>query len=175
MTKLGWQAALESTGVLAVLALFDPRIAGTFPLGLDLPGSDIDVLCHAPDGAAFADAVWDALRDQPGFTLRQWSIRDRPVIASFVADGFPVEVFGQALPVVEQMGWRHFEAERRLLDLGGEPLRVAVMAERSAGRKTEPAFARVFGLAGEPYGAMLDMAARSDAELRAVLGAAGFG
>jgi hypothetical protein len=130
---------------------------------------------HAPDSAAFADAVWVALRDQPGFTLRQWSIRDRPVIATFVADGFPVEVFGQPLPVAEQMGWRHFEAERRLLDLGGEPLRAAVMAERSAGRKTEPAFARALGLTGEPYEAMLDMAARSDAELRAVLDAAGFG
>ncbi len=168
-------AALEHCGVLAALAPFDPRIAGTFPLGLDLPGSDIDVLCHAPDGAAFADAVWDGLRDQPGFTLRQWSIRDRPVIATFVADGFPVEVFGQPLPVAEQMGWRHFEAERRLLDFGGEPLRAAVMAERSAGRKTEPAFARALGLAGEPYGAMLEMAARSEAELRALLGAAGFG
>jgi hypothetical protein len=47
-----YEEAVAECGVLRALAPFDPRIAGTPPPGLDLPGSDIDVLCFAPDAHA---------------------------------------------------------------------------------------------------------------------------
>jgi uncharacterized protein DUF4269 len=42
---------------MKVLAPFGVRVAGTPPLGLDVPGSDIDVLCFAPDVLVFTDTV----------------------------------------------------------------------------------------------------------------------
>ncbi len=171
MTRPAYTEALAQSGVLARLAPFDPHVAGTPPLGLDLPDSDIDILCHAPDPQAFAAAVWAACRDLPGFAMWQWQGRDRPVVAQFQFAGWLFELFGQGRPVAEQLGWRHFQIERRLLALGGEPLRTAVMACRHAGAKTEPAFAQVLGLAGDPYAALLTLEALDDAGLRARIGA----
>jgi hypothetical protein len=174
MNRPGYCEALRLSGALAALAGFDPHVVGTPPLGLDLPASDIDILCHAPDPADFATALWHAFQDQEAFSLRRWIGSDRPVIASFRAHGWPFEVFGQARPVREQDGWRHFLVERRLLALGGPVFRGALKRPREAGTKTEPAFASVLGLAGDPYRALLELAEESDACLAARLLAAGF-
>ncbi|WP_294257029.1 DUF4269 domain-containing protein [uncultured Sphingomonas sp.] len=171
MTRPAYTEALSRSGVLSRLAAFDPHVAGTPPLGLDLPDSDIDILCHAPDPHAFAAALWEAYRDLPGFAMWQWQGSDRPVVARFHCAGWLFELFGQARPVAEQLGWRHFAIERRLLSLGGEPLRAAVMARRYAGAKTEPAFAQVLGLTGDPYAMLLTLEGLDDDALNARIGA----
>src|SRR5436309_815387 len=66
-SRPSYAEALAQSGVLTRLAAFDPHVAGTPPLGLDLPDSDIDILCHAPDPQAFAVALWESYRDRPGF------------------------------------------------------------------------------------------------------------
>lgn len=164
-----WRDALAQSRVLDILAPFDPRVAGTFPLGLTVEGSDIDVLCHAPDAAAFAQAVWQAFAGCAGFAMHQWAKGERAVVAAFTLRGVPFEIFGSPVPVAEQVGWRHFEVERRLLELGGPTFRDAVMQARATGAKTEPAFAQVLGLPGDPYAAMLALSALDDADLRAVI------
>ncbi|MCJ2186750.1 DUF4269 domain-containing protein [Novosphingobium beihaiensis] len=166
---MNWREVLDRMALLARLAAFDVRVAGTFPLGIDVPGSDIDLLCHAPDSHRFAQAVWDACADYPEFAIYQWTYEDRPVVAGFVLHHIPFEIFGQAIPVSKQHGWRHFEVERRLLALGGDALREAVMAARMAGMKTEPAFAQVLGLEGDAYEALLELSKLDDQALRAVL------
>ena len=155
MPRPHYLAVLDRSGLLTALARFDPHVAGTPPLGLDLPGSDIDVICQATDAEAFTKTLWDFASPLDGFAIHQWTRDGRPVVASFHLDGWPVEVFGDPRPVARQAGWRHFEIERRLLGLGGDGLRAAVMQRRRDGLKTEPAFARVLGLEGDPYTALL--------------------
>ena len=169
-----YEEALAACRVLERLADFDARAAGTPPLGLDMPGSDIDVLCCAPDAHAFAAALWAAFSDTPGFTLTQWRDPPRPVVGTFDAAGWRIEVYGEAAPVERQRGWRHFAVERRLLALGGPRFRCAVLDLRRRGWKTEPAVAAALGLPDDPYLALLDLGDRCDADLRAVLRAAGF-
>lgn len=169
-----YRTAIEASGLIDRLAPFDPHVAGTPPLGIDLPASDIDILCHAPDPAAFAALVWEAWRTFPDFALRQWTGGGRPMIASFVAHGWPFEIFAATMPVADQDGWRHFLVERRLLDLGGPAFRNAVMARRRQGLKTEPAFAAVLGLADDPYAALLALAQLSDSALGRMVADAGF-
>ena len=160
---------------MRALAEFDPHLAGTLPLGVDLPTSDLDILCHAAEPEAFAAALWDAFSGETEFSLRQWIIADRPVIASFIAHGWPFQVFGQKKPVNEQNGWRHFIAERRLLRLGGPTFRAAIMRERFRGVKTEPAFATVLRLKGDSYLAILDLERCDNGRLNDLLVQAGFG
>jgi hypothetical protein len=162
MMKPSYMEAVERSGVLGTLSAFGPRVAGTPPLGLDLPGSDIDILCHAPDLHTFAAVLWTAFSDYPDFSMRQWVDAERPVIASFEAEGWQFEIFGQARPVAEQQGWRHFLVEQRLLGIGGPWLRTAVMAKRREGAKTEPAFAAALNLQGDPYQALLELEHWSD-------------
>ncbi len=110
--------------------------------------------------------MWSAYRDMPGFAMWQWQGSDRPVIARFHTAGWVFELFGQSRPVAAQVGWRHFAIEDRLLRLGGDALRDAVMTRRTGGAKTEPAFAQVLELKGDPYAALLTLEALDDAALR---------
>lgn len=175
MRRPDYAEAVSRLDVMSILASFDPRIAGTLPLGLSKPESDIDILCHAFDVDAFAAAIWGAFSRERHFALRQWIAGERPIVASFEAYGWPFELFGHPSPVSSQAGWRHFDAERRLLTLGGADLQNAVMAARSRGLKTEEAFAVVLGLEGDPYCAMLDVADHDDQGLCSLLGRARYG
>jgi Domain of unknown function (DUF4269) len=165
-----YEAAIDNSGVLDALGAFDPRVVGTLPLGLSVPGSDIDIVCHADDPIPFAQAIWRQYKSCDGFRLYQWTAAGRPVVARFEWGGWPFEVFGSASPVHQQHGWLHFEIEKRLLDLDDGRLRKAVLEQRSLGIKTEPAFAAVLGIAGDPYRGLLDLASETDAQLRVRLG-----
>ncbi|MBR2813130.1 MAG: DUF4269 domain-containing protein [Reyranella sp.] len=172
--RLPYLEALARSGLMEALAPFDPHVAGTPPLGLDVPGSDIDVLCEVDEGWAFTQAIWAHAGEFDSFIIRQWTGETRPIVASFEACGWPIEIFGDPRPVVRQPGWRHFTVERRLLALGGEGFRAAVMAQRHRGLKTEPAFAVTLGLDGDPYLTLLELDARSDSHLLRRLKDCGF-
>ncbi|MBW8296333.1 DUF4269 domain-containing protein [Sphingopyxis sp.] len=174
MDRSHYFEALELADILPRLAAFDPHVVGTPPLGLELPTSDIDVICCAPDADAFTRAVWKAFGARPKFRMWQKIAHDRPVVASFAIADWMVEIFGQASPIAEQHAQRHFLVERRLLALGGEPLRLTVMRHRGNGMKTEPAFAEVLDLNGDPYQALLRLECCSDMELISLLRDRGF-
>jgi hypothetical protein len=169
-----WREALAGSGLLVLLARFDPRVAGTLPLGVSLPGSDIDVLCYAPQPDDVADCLWESRERLPGLALRRWITAERPLVASFEIRGWPAEVFASPVEVERQAGWRHFVVERRLLELAGDTLRHRVLALRRAGIRTEPAFAAALGLQGDPYAALDRLSEASDGELRGLLADAGF-
>lgn len=164
-------AALDEASVIAALDGFDPVLVGTVPLGVDVAGSDLDVLCRAPDLARFAELLEDAFGAFEGYGLERKAIRGVPtVIASFRCRDVPIEIFGQATPVEAQWGYRHLLVEARLLALGGDALREEVRARKRAGAKTEPAFAAALGLPDEdPYRALYALSWRPDEDLEALL------
>jgi hypothetical protein len=98
MNRRSHEDALAECGVLEVLAPFEPRVAGTPPLELDLPGSDIDVPCFAPDPCAFTETVWHAFSDKPAFIAKQWVDLPRPVVASFEAAGWRIQILRRRAP-----------------------------------------------------------------------------
>lgn len=175
MRDASYWAALAQSGALQVLAAFDPHVVGTLPLDIAVDGSDIDIACHAPDPLAFTSAVWTAFASFERFSIHQWVGGGRPVVASFRILGWDMEIFGSCMPVAEQPAWRHFDVEKRLLSLGGQRLRDAVMRFRAAGMKTEPAFAAALGLAGNPYDALLSLQMLGDDRLRSIIDDLSFG
>lgn len=169
MHKLSYLEAIKRVGVLAALARFDPHVAGTPPLGLDVPNSDIDILCHAVDPHDFVAAIWTSFSSYEDFAVRQWRHNDQSIVATFRKEGWFFELFGHVLPVEKQQGWRHFLVERRLLAIGGEGFRAEIMRLRLNGMKTEPAFAAVLNLKGDPYQVLLDIDSLDDYQLRNLL------
>src|SRR5262245_37212108 len=147
------QAAYQALAALRVFPLlqpFDPILAGTIPLDIDLPGSDLDVVCYAADVDAFARHLAETFGHCAGFGLSRKIIDELPtVIARFTSQGFPVEIFGQPRPVMAQAAVRHMIVEARLLRHGGAEVRRQVRQLKAQGLKTEPAFATVFALAGD--------------------------
>lgn len=170
--RLAW-AVLEDHAVLERLDWFDPVLAGTIPLDVDLPDSDLDIICEVHDASAFAICLRDHFAAAPQFRLTRAVVNTVPTtIANFLIDDLPIEVFGQAVPVDHQAAVVHLEVEHRLLELAGESLRATVRALKREGLKTEPAFAQALGLAGDPYEQLYAMCAWTDDRLVDVLGAA---
>jgi hypothetical protein len=150
--------ALDASGLLDHLRVFDPVLVGTVPLDIDIAGSDLDILCHAPRRDELAAVLIQTYANLPGFTLsRDRSGNCEAIIARFQALSVPIEIFATARPVEEQEGFRHLNVEYRLLQFGGAVLREQVRQLKRAGMRTEPAFARLLELPGDPYEALLGL------------------
>lgn len=161
---------MDALGLRKALKDFRPRIVGTIPLDIHTADSDIDVVCEVRDLDGFASLLHGTYGHREDFTLWRRAAdeaRDEPeaVIARMETSCYPVEVWGQDRPTVRQTAYRHYVVQRRLLRLGGEPLREAVQALKEGGEKTEPAFCRLLGLSGDPYRALLALEDQPDAEL----------
>jgi hypothetical protein len=170
-----YEEALGASRIPEVLKHFNPTVVGTLPLDLAVATSDVDIVCEARDPNAFADVVWDAYRPCEGFQLYRWREEGRPVVARFVLGDWPFELFADARPIDQQRAWRHFDVERRLLELDDGRLHAAVRRLRADGCKTEPAFAVALNLVGDPYLAMLELFPQTSEQLRTRLAAANSG
>ncbi|QIX61694.1 DUF4269 domain-containing protein [Hymenobacter sp. BT18] len=165
-------AALQSAGIWSLLNEFRPTLAGTVPLDVDIASSDLDVLCEVPTPAtaAFQALLRRHFGTKPGFALAQPVIDGfSTTLCQFQQAGFAVEIFGQARPVAAQNGFRHLLVEDRILQLGGPAWRTAVRQLKQQGMKTEPAFARLLELPGNPYAALLALEDLSEAQLHALV------
>ena len=163
-----FQKVVDDLDLLGCLADFSPVVIGTPPLGLAIEESDIDIACSALDLEKFGDTACQHFGRLEAFSLRRFNECDEPTImAAFHSSGWEIELFCQALDVEKQAGVRHFRIERRLLRL--EPdLRPEILRLKRDGLKTEPAFAKLLKLQGNPYQAMLSLEAKTDRDLRAL-------
>lgn len=166
---------LQFKRLLNALAPFSPTLIGTYPLGLQTPASDFDIACSALDLTQFERSLGAVLLELgvPAASPRRLMLSTEASVTSFSCDGSPIEVFCQTIPVSEQHGFRHMIIEGQLLRLAGETLRERVLALRDDGLKTEAAFAKVLGLAGDPYAALLQLENQSQTELTKLLVKAG--
>lgn len=162
--------ALVEHGVMDALKPFHPVLCGTVPLGIDIASSDLDVICEARDLGAFEQTLRRAFSHLPGFAAHLTQVDGfTTCICTFTAGGFAVEVFAQPRPVTDGNAYRHMVVEARLLGLAGGTAADSIRQLKEGGLKTEPAFAAFFGLAGDPYAALLDLYSASDAVLRGVV------
>lgn len=159
LTRSGFWPALQGCGECAFIS--------TVAIGLDRPGSDLDLLSGAdPETLARALAPFGPLTLTPHAS-------GASVLHLELADGtghsWPIEVFATALPLPDSNGWRHLAIMGRLLHLLGEPFAAQILAARQhAGLKGEAAMARALGLDGDPYQAMLTLEPYSDPALLAL-------
>jgi len=149
---------MEDLGVFAHLAPYDPILVGTVPIGIDIPGSDLDIACHVTNFAAFEQTIRRNFGHLPDLSVVSRNVKgvDR-IVVRFRHRGWMFEIFGQPVPTEKQNGYRHMVVEYRLLQLIGKAGRERIIAMKQAGIKTEPAFAKLLGIPGDPYAALLDM------------------
>ncbi|UCZ53439.1 DUF4269 domain-containing protein [Bacillus shivajii] len=148
--------AIRQLGVMEDLAAFKPILCGTLPIGIDVEGSDLDVIMEVTDFFQFEKKVKALYRGKEQFRLKRRTIRGLSVIkANFIFQAFEFELFGQPQPVQEQYAYLHMVIEHSVLEQQPH-LREAVIALKEKGYKTEPAFCKILGLAGDPYEALVE-------------------
>ena len=159
-------AALQQHAVLAALQVYDPILVGTFPIDSMVAGSDLDIICEVHDCVEFNRRVSQHFSHCPAYSFRLLRSGELPGwVASFYLEGFEIEVFGQPIPTKQQHGYRHLVVEARLLAVGGSALRERVRQLKAQGLKTEPAFAKLLALPGNPYQALLALETCTDQQL----------
>ena len=148
---------LESTKIMAVLQEFTPVLAGTFPIDIATDNSDLDIICFWKDKSDFIETLENHFGSIENFSIRELSISNQEtVVANFILENFDFEVFGQNVPVKRQFAFRHMVTEYEILKQKGEIFRQQIIELKKNGFKTEPAFAKLLQLPGDPYAALLE-------------------
>lgn len=149
---------LTRNSVMHHLQLFDPVLTGSVPLAIDTDESDIDISCYASHLPEFLKVASGAFGQLDGYLAHHVVSRGVPaVVVNFFLEGFRIELFGQGVPTRLQYAYRHMVIECRLLQRHGEKFRQDVINLKRNGVKTEPAFAALLGLTGDPYEALLSI------------------
>lgn len=144
--------------IMDVLAVYHPILVGTIPIEIDIDSSDLDIICYTPSTTAFLEQVTLLFGDFDDFKAVQTQHHNLPtIVVNFSLDGLEVELFGQAVPTMSQQAYRHLIIEHRLLQQYGNSFKKQLIALKEQGIKTEPAFAQLLQLAGDPYLALLKL------------------
>ncbi|BEE04303.1 DUF4269 domain-containing protein [Aeromonas veronii] len=167
--------ALLTAGVWDELAAqcADLALVSTLAIGLDRPGSDLDILCQHPDPAAFAatfaEQGWQASAKGDNVWLLE---RTLSCLDLHCADcdqseaSWPLELYVTPAPIETLNGWRHLTLMAALLERFGDAFYRDVLRLRlEEGLKGEAAMCRLLGLAGDPYEALLTLEGCNLAEL----------
>jgi hypothetical protein len=143
---------LIESRILEVLKEYNPILTGTIPIGIDLPDSDLDIICECYDYEIFCKNLKFYFGKNEDFKL--WTnvfYGIKANIASFKLDNFNVEIFGQNIPTYQQQSYKHMIIENKILLEKGLDFKNKVIQLKISGLKTEPAFAKLLGLKGDPY------------------------
>ncbi|HHQ4491617.1 TPA: DUF4269 domain-containing protein [Aeromonas hydrophila] len=150
--------ALLTAGVWDALAAQCSNLAlvSTVAIGLDRPGSDLDIVCRHPEPAAFAAALaaqgWRVAQKGADIWLAEQIFTG--------ADGhpWPLELYLTPDPLERLNGWRHLSLMAALLEQFGAAFYHQVLRLRlDKGLKGEAAMCHLLGLAGDPYAALLTL------------------
>ncbi len=130
---------------------YSPLLAGTFPIGINIEGSDLDIICQFKNENDFTGILQQYFQDNDNFTLKEITVNgEKSVVLNFILKGFPIEIFGQNKPVTKQNAYRHMIVEYKILQQKGEDFKQKIIELKKKGIKTEPAFGLLLGLEN-PY------------------------
>ena len=148
--------SLAQHNVMTLLQAFQPILAGTIPINIDIESSDLDIICCWENQAEFVNHLLLHFGSKQNFLLTQTVINlHHTILANFELDNFHIEIFGQNIPTIQQSAYRHMLIEYEILQLNGETFRQQIIALKKQCIKTEPAFAMLLGLSGNPYEVLL--------------------
>lgn len=149
--------SLTKNKVLETLSEFDPILAGTIPINIDIENSDLDIICYWQNKTEFITKITSAFENKTDFKIWEANIDEHEsVIANFKIEGFEIEIFGQNVPTQNQNGYKHMIIEHKILQSKDENFRLEIIKLKQNGCKTEPAFGKLLGLKNNPYKELLD-------------------
>jgi hypothetical protein len=143
--------------IFDILSEFNPVLVGTIPININIESSDLDIICYWSNKDKFRQTLEQQFSAYQNFCLRETIKQERPtIICSFKTDDFPIEIFGQNIPIHEQNGYKHMIAEYFILKEKGDIFRHQIIDLKKQGVKTEPAFAQLLGINDNAYQALLE-------------------
>lgn len=141
---------------MELLRDYQPVLAGTLPLDLFVEESDLDILCCSTNLPAVNNLLHKGFSHFKNFKAVLKKINETDtLIVQFHFQGFQFEIFVQPLATRRQTAFLHLVKEFDILERFPQ-LRNEILKLKQSGFKTEPAFAKVLALPGDPFQAILN-------------------
>ncbi len=155
--------ALKKSNIMEILQYYTPILVGTIPIGIDIHGSDLDIVCSVSDYKVFMELLNAEFSKYDSFRMRY--NHDNVLVCNFFIGEFEIEIYATNSPSELTNGYRHMVLEDKLLNIYGDSFRRKIIKLKTSGYKTEPAFAKLLGLKGDPYSALLALERYNEKEL----------
>lgn len=156
---------LRELNILELLQKYDPIVVGTIPIGVNIQGSDIDIICNLKDTDHFHKQIKEYFSMYDSFYYIQ---ENEKYVAGFVFQDIPIEIYAENKDTILQYGYRHMLIEYRILNLTTDTFRQSIMCLKENGLKTEPAFGKMLHL-NNPYDDLLKLESYTDSALKELL------
>lgn len=138
--------------IFEILKKYNPILVGTIPINIDLSESDLDIICECKNHSIFSKVLVSHFGNKTNFKINTIKLNGiTSTIAEFKTTHFIFEIFGQDIPSNKQNAYRHMIVEHQILEKEGDTFRKEIIKLKSKGLKTEPAFAKLLELSGDPY------------------------
>ncbi|MCU4852444.1 DUF4269 domain-containing protein [Bacillus paranthracis] len=142
---------LNKLNIMEDLALYSPILCGTIPIRIDTLQSDLDIVMEVHNFDVFEQEMRFLYGSYEGFKIKKKKIKNTESIkVNFEFEGFKFQLFAQPKPVRNQNAYRHMIVEHMLL-MQHPHIREEIIRLKENGLKTEPAFAQVLNIDGDPY------------------------
>jgi len=147
---------LNELKIFESLKKYNPILAGTVPIEIDLPESDLDIICECENHPEFSKVISELFLGKTDFNIDTYDWNGtESTIAKFKTTEFEIEIFGQNIPTEKQNAYRHMIVEYKILNQKGAEFKSEIVKLKSEGLKTELAFAKLLGLNGNAYEELL--------------------
>ncbi|TSE08479.1 MULTISPECIES: DUF4269 domain-containing protein [Aquimarina] len=147
---------LKKIKILDHLRSYNPILTGTIPIDIDLTNSDLDIICECKNYEEFYILLTELFANEKDFQIRTINCNNvKSILAKFRIESFEIEIFGQNIPTQEQNAYKHMMIEYKILKKMGAKFKTDIRKLKKEGLKTEPAFAKLLGLTGNPYEELL--------------------
>ncbi|USB33377.1 DUF4269 domain-containing protein [Paenibacillus sp. YPG26] len=161
---------LTELNIYEMLSDFSPILVGTIPIQIDIPDSDLDIICEVYDFKSFGDLLDRHFKSMNQYSSSIKTVNEVPrIVCNFEYKGWLIEIFGQPVPTQMQNGYRHMIVENRILAICGDKCRLKIRNLKKLGLKTEPAFGVYLNLNGNPYDVLLEMYEWNEQKLKKYL------
>lgn len=148
---------LTSYTIFERLKDFSPILAGTFPIDIAVESSDLDIILASDNLEMLSEILIFNFANFNQFSLEIKTVKNEKIlICRFNLEEFPVEVYAKNQATKDQKAYRHMLIEYQILQKHDDEFRQNIIALKKTGIKTEPAFAQLLQLNGDPYKALLD-------------------
>lgn len=156
---------LTAYRIMDILKDYDPLVAGTIPIAIDVENSDIDIICYAAEFKEFQKMI---RKNFDRYKYFSDTIDTSRYVAAFEIEDLPIEIYAEAIPSRQQFAYRHMLIEYHIIQLANDDFRKQIIALKQNGYKTEPAFGKLLHLQ-EPYSELLTFEKMSDEEIVSII------
>jgi hypothetical protein len=152
---------LIKSNLLNTLSLFTPVVVSTICIGIDINDSDIDIICTYQNFADYKQFIKQKFKTYQHFDI--WERKNtNEIVCTFKFDGFLFEIFSSNIPVTQQNAYLHLTAMHKMLSLSNSLLKNKIIEFKKNGLKSEPSFAKLLHLKGDPFEEIKQLACYSN-------------